>query len=76
MSTNMLTVSCVTPGNLSLEQRERPVPGPGEVLLRVRRVGVCGTDLHIFSGNQPYLQYPRVMGHEIAAVVELSLIHI
>jgi len=36
MSTNMLTVSCVTPGNLSLEQRERPVPGPGEVLLRVR----------------------------------------
>ena len=39
MSTNMLTVSCVTPGNLSLEQRERPVPGPGEVLLRVRRVG-------------------------------------
>jgi len=48
------------------------VPGPGEVLLRVRRVGVCGTDLHIFSGNQPYLQYPRVMGHEIAAVVEWS----
>ncbi|KAF1020224.1 MAG: L-galactonate-5-dehydrogenase [Paracidovorax wautersii] len=66
----MLTISCVTPGTLRAEQRERPVRGDGEVLLRIRRVGVCGTDLHIFSGNQPYLEYPRVMGHEIAAVVE------
>ncbi|RZJ06825.1 MAG: zinc-binding alcohol dehydrogenase family protein [Rubrivivax sp.] len=43
---------------------------PGEVLLRVKRVGVCGTDLHIFTGNQPYLAYPRVMGHELSGVVE------
>jgi 2-desacetyl-2-hydroxyethyl bacteriochlorophyllide A dehydrogenase len=33
-------------------------------------VGVCGTDLHIFTGHQPYLQYPRVMGHEVSGVVE------
>lgn len=39
------------------------------MLLRVRRVGVCGTDLHIFAGKQPYLQYPRVMGHEFSAEV-------
>jgi len=66
----MLTVLCERPGSLVAQERERPVRGPGEVLLRVRRVGVCGTDLHIFTGNQPYLAYPRVMGHELSGTVE------
>ena len=66
----MLTVTCDTPGTLRAEQRERPERGDGEVLLRVRRVGVCGTDLHIYTGNQPFLQYPRVMGHEFSGVIE------
>jgi 2-desacetyl-2-hydroxyethyl bacteriochlorophyllide A dehydrogenase len=66
----MLTVLCEAPGKLVAEQRPRPLRQPGEVLLRVRRVGVCGTDLHIFTGNQPYLAYPRVMGHELSGVVE------
>ena len=66
----MLTVLCEAPGKLVSEQRPRPLRQPGEVLLRVRRVGVCGTDLHIFTGNQPYLAYPRVMGHELSGVVE------
>lgn len=66
----MLTVVCETPGLLVAQDRPMPAPGPGEVLLRVKRVGVCGTDLHIFTGNQPYLNYPRVMGHEISGVVE------
>lgn len=66
----MLTVICETPGSLRAEQREAPRRGVGEVLLRVRRVGVCGTDMHIYTGNQPYLSYPRVMGHELSATVE------
>jgi 2-desacetyl-2-hydroxyethyl bacteriochlorophyllide A dehydrogenase len=66
----MLTVICQTPRDLRAEERERPVPEPGEVLLRVKRVGVCGTDLHIYTGDQPYLAYPRVMGHELSGVVE------
>jgi 2-desacetyl-2-hydroxyethyl bacteriochlorophyllide A dehydrogenase len=66
----MLTVICESPGNLVACDRPRPVRNPGDVLLRVRRVGVCGTDLHIFTGHQPYLEYPRVMGHEISGVVE------
>ena len=65
----MLTVSCATPGTLRSEQRTMPARGPDEVLLRVRCVGVCGTDLHIFTGDQPYLAYPRVMGHELSGVV-------
>lgn len=66
----MLTVVCDSPGTLRAEQRPTPVPAPGEVLLRVRRVGVCGTDLHIYTGNQPFLSYPRVMGHELSGLVE------
>jgi 2-desacetyl-2-hydroxyethyl bacteriochlorophyllide A dehydrogenase len=65
----MLSVICESPGVLRAQERELPVPEKGEVLLRVSRVGICGTDLHIFTGTQPYLQYPRVMGHELSAVV-------
>ncbi|CAD6550324.1 L-galactonate-5-dehydrogenase [Paraburkholderia sabiae] len=65
----MLSVICESPGVLRHEDRELPLRADGEVLLRVRRVGICGTDMHIYSGNQPYLQYPRVMGHELSATV-------
>src|SRR5205085_8483144 len=43
--------------------------GPGHALVRPRRVGICGTDYHIFEGKHPFLEYPRVMGHEIAVEV-------
>lgn len=66
----MLTVICASPGNLIAEDRPMPQRGDDEVLLRVKRVGVCGTDLHIYTGNQPYLNYPRVMGHELSGVIE------
>jgi len=65
----VLTVVCEAPGTLKAEDRPMPVPAPGEVLLRVKRVGVCGTDLHIYAGRQPYLSYPRVMGHELSGIV-------
>jgi 2-desacetyl-2-hydroxyethyl bacteriochlorophyllide A dehydrogenase len=65
----MLTVICDAPGSLRAFDRTMPVRAADEVLLRVRRVGICGTDLHIFTGNQPYLEYPRVMGHELAGEV-------
>jgi 2-desacetyl-2-hydroxyethyl bacteriochlorophyllide A dehydrogenase len=65
----VLTVICEAPGTLRAEDRPMPTPGVGEVLLRVKRVGICGTDLHIFAGRQPYLKYPRVMGHELSGIV-------
>jgi 2-desacetyl-2-hydroxyethyl bacteriochlorophyllide A dehydrogenase len=65
----MLSVICESPGVLRAQHSDIPVRAAGEVLLRVSRVGICGTDLHIFTGNQPYLQYPRVMGHEFSGVV-------
>ena len=65
----MKSLVCESPGVLRMAQRAMPVRAPGEVLIRVRRVGICGTDMHIFQGTQPYLNYPRVMGHELAGEV-------
>ena len=68
----MNAVVCPRPGTLLIEQRPVPTPAPDEVLVRVRRVGMCGTDMHIFRGDQPYLTYPRVMGHEVSGEVVVS----
>lgn len=68
----MRAVVCEQPHKLSLGIRPAPAPAAGEVLIRIRRVGLCGTDYHIFAGKHPYLEYPRVMGHELAGVVEVS----
>jgi 2-desacetyl-2-hydroxyethyl bacteriochlorophyllide A dehydrogenase len=42
----------------------------GEAIVAIQRVGICGTDLHAFKGNQPYFTYPRILGHELAGVIE------
>lgn len=47
-----------------------PVRKPGEAIVRIRRVGICGTDLHAFAGNQPYFTYPRILGHELSGTIE------
>ncbi len=61
------------PGTLEIRDAEPPAPGPGEVLLRVRRIGVCGSDVHVYHGTHPLTGYPVVQGHEFAAeVVELG----
>ncbi len=65
----MRSLVCNRPGALAVEDRPRPQPGAGEVLVRIRRAGVCGTDLHIFEGSHPFLEYPRVIGHELSGEV-------
>src|SRR5713226_9548240 len=55
--------------------REASVPGlsPGEAIVRIRKVGVCGSDFHAFAGRHPAYTYPRVLGHELAGeVVEVG----
>ena len=44
-----------------------PLLEKGQALLRIRRIGICGTDLHAFEGTQPFFEYPRILGHELAA---------
>lgn len=52
-----------------MKERDLPEAKLGEALIRVRRVGICGTDLHAFKGEQPYFTYPRVLGHEISGEI-------
>ncbi|GAA4316576.1 zinc-binding alcohol dehydrogenase family protein [Mucilaginibacter gynuensis] len=69
----MKILSCVKP--YELRYLESPVPQipPGHALIKIKRVGVCGTDLHAFEGKQPYFNYPRVLGHELSGdVAELN----
>ncbi len=70
----MTTIILERPGLLRYGPDAAPQdPGPGEVLVRVRAVGVCGTDFHAFHGRQPFFTYPRILGHEVAVeVVQLG----
>ena len=66
----MKSIELTTPGQFTLREIQEPeLPGPGEAQVRIHRVGICGTDLHAFQGNQPFFRYPRVLGHELAAEV-------
>ena len=58
--------------SLRLDEVAVPVPGPGQVLVRIRAAGVCGTDLHILDGMIKPDPYPMTLGHEAAGVVETA----
>ena len=58
------------PKAIEIREVDAPEPGPGQVLLRIRRIGVCGSDVHVYHGKHPYTSYPVVQGHEFAAEVE------
>ena len=66
----MKAVICQEPEKLVVEEIERPERASREALVRITRVGVCGTDLHAFKGRQPFFTYPRILGHELAGKIE------
>jgi len=69
----MKTLVCVEPGRFELTERPRPESKPGHIRVRIGHIGICGTDYHIYGGHQPFLAYPRVMGHELSGrAVEAS----
>ena len=65
----MLTITLQTPGQFLAVEAPEPAAVPGTALVRVHRIGVCGTDLHAFAGRQPFFSYPRVLGHELGVEV-------
>ncbi|MGD0777401.1 MAG: alcohol dehydrogenase catalytic domain-containing protein [Candidatus Solibacter sp.] len=58
------------PGTIEFRQVSRPVPADDEVLVRARRIGACGSDIHVYHGRHPYTTYPVVQGHEVAETVD------
>lgn len=62
----MKTLVCSTPGTFEYGTAERPVITPGNAIIKIKRIGICGTDLHAFEGTQPFFNYPRILGHELS----------
>lgn len=63
----MEALICTEPGSFEYKDIPAPVLQPGHAIIKIRRVGICGTDLHAYTGTQPYFTYPRILGHELAA---------
>ena len=59
----------ISPGEIIFSHAEKPVPLTDEVLIQVKRIGVCGSDIHVFHGLHPYTSYPIVQGHEVSGIV-------
>jgi 2-desacetyl-2-hydroxyethyl bacteriochlorophyllide A dehydrogenase len=62
----MKTLVCTKPGEFNYEERDMPISREKHAIIKVRRIGICGTDLHAFEGTQPFFEYPRILGHELA----------
>ncbi len=71
MSENKILI-CKQPGELAYTAEPLMPTKADHTLLKIKRIGICGTDLHAFGGSQPYFSYPRVLGHELAAEVVSS----
>src|SRR4051812_19010475 len=62
----MKTLVCTEPGQFEYTTREKPELTQGHAIIKIMRIGICGTDLHAFEGTQPFFEYPRILGHELA----------
>ncbi|PTX94887.1 alcohol dehydrogenase [Spartobacteria bacterium LR76] len=67
----MKTLTLEEPGKITLSDGPGPEEAlsPGEALVKIHRIGVCGTDIHAFNGRQPFFSYPRILGHELGVEV-------
>lgn len=65
----MKALVCNKPFEFSYKQLSTPTIEEDQVLLKVAAVGICGTDIHAFGGNQPFFSYPRILGHEASGII-------
>jgi 2-desacetyl-2-hydroxyethyl bacteriochlorophyllide A dehydrogenase len=65
----MIQIALEKPGRFITTEGPSPRQAPGDALVRVHRIGVCGTDLHAFAGRQPFFNYPRILGHELGVEI-------
>ena len=62
----MKVLTCTRPGTFQYSNGDQPECTKGNAIIKIKRIGVCGTDFHAFEGTQPFFSYPRVLGHELA----------
>jgi len=65
----MKALVCEQPGSFQYIKKEKPLLQNGHAILKIKRIGICGTDLHAFEGTQPFFTYPRILGHELAGEI-------
>ncbi len=62
----MQTLICREPGHFEYQTAKMPELKKGHAIIKIKRIGICGTDLHAFEGTQPFFDYPRILGHELS----------
>ncbi len=65
----MKSLVCTEPSRFKMQEIEAPIAGEGQVLVKIKSCGLCGSDIHAFRGKQLFFSYPRVFGHELGAEV-------
>lgn len=70
MDKKMLQQVMTAPGEISFREVPVPKPGPDQVLVKIKKIGVCGSDIHVYHGTHPYTSYPVTQGHEVSGRIE------
>lgn len=66
----MMTQERMTaPGVITFSEVPVPEPGPDQVLVKIKEIGICGSDIHVYHGSHPYTKYPVTQGHEVSGVI-------
>ncbi len=65
----MLQAVMISPGEIVFRNADQVVPQANEVLIQIKRIGICGSDIHVYHGLHPYTKYPIVQGHEVSGIV-------
>ena len=65
----MLQTVMTEPGKIEFREVDKPTPQDNQVIIQTKRIGVCGSDIHVFHGLHPYTSYPVVQGHEVSGVI-------
>ena len=66
----MLQQVMTAPGQIEFREVPVPVPGDGQVLVKILEIGVCGSDIHVYHGTHPFTSYPVTQGHEVSGVIQ------
>lgn len=66
----MLQQVMTAPGVIEFRETPRPIAAEGQVLVRIMRIGICGSDIHVYHGKHPFTRYPVTQGHEVSGRIE------
>lgn len=69
MKATMIQQQMIAPKTIVFREVPTPAASPGKVLIRIMRIGVCGSDIHVYHGQHPYVRYPLTQGHEVSGEV-------